>query len=105
MGVGKVHGCPPGLKPGTRLPHPGLLTVVAEGAMADVQELHQRFDPELTLVVFKLLVSAGYETWWTGCLQWQLKIVGISPLPSRAGKAEKNTMARSIYAAISELML
>ena len=93
------------MKPGAYLLDPDLLTVVAEGAMADVQELHQKFDRELTLMVFKLLVSAGYETWWTGCLQWLLKIVGISPLPSRAGKAEKDTMAGSIYAAISELML
>ena len=101
----KIQGGSTRMKPGAYLLDPELLTEVAEGAMADVQELHPRFDPVLTPVVFKLLVSAGYETWWTGCLQWQLKIVGISPLPSRAGKAEKNTMARSIYAAISELTL
>ena len=45
------------MKPGTRLLNPELLTVVAEGAMVDVQELHHTLDPKLTLMLFKLLVS------------------------------------------------
>jgi hypothetical protein len=47
------------MKPAAYLLDPELLTVVAEGAMADVQELRQRFDHELTLMVFRLLTSTG----------------------------------------------
>ena len=47
------------MKPGTRLLHPELLTVVAEGVMIGVLELHQRFDHELTLMLFRLLASTG----------------------------------------------
>lgn len=55
--VGLVPGESGRVKPGTCPLDRELLTVVAEGAVADVQELHQRFDHELTLMLFRLLVS------------------------------------------------
>jgi hypothetical protein len=103
-GVGLVPGESARMKPGTCLLNPELLTVVAKVRWPMFRNCIRG------LITNRHLCYLDY--WYQQLRRYggqddsnsNLEIVGISPLPSRAGKAEKDTMARGVYAAGSELV-